>query len=651
MVNAPDENPEEVKATSTEPFVWTSRRTLIFLIALAMALFHLYTSGVRPLPGVQQQSVHLSFALALTFLLFPFKRSGDSEESTTDEYRPLTFIDIFLVILSFAIGMYVVFEFEALSYRVGEPNVLDSISSIVAILLVMEATRRVIGMTVVIICLVGFAYLAFGESLPSYLAHTGFTFERVINYMFLTTEGIFGTALGVSSTVIVTFIIFGAFLLVSGAGPLFIDTGMAFFGKYRGGPAKAAVLASCLFGMITGSQVANVAAVGVFTIPLMKRVGYPPVVAGAIEAVGSTGSMIMPPVMGAAAFIIPEIIGGTYLDVVRAAFIPALLYYLTLYMVVELQAAKWGLRGLQKSELPRFKNLIRERGHMAIPLGVLVYFLAVKMSSAPKAAFWAIVACVLASQFHPDTRMGLREVVSALEKGSKGILVVAIACASAGIITGAISLPGMGLRFSDALITLSGGNLFILLVLTMIASLILGLPLPPVTCYLILAVLAAPALVRSGVHPMAAHLFVFYYGTLGNISPPVAPVSFAAAGIAGTDPVKTTNLAFLYVFPSFLVPFLFVYYPEILLMGSVGIILYSIFTSFIAISSIAIAFQGFLFQNLHWISRTGFLIAGLLLVYPYWLTDLVGYLLLAILVSLHVIVVRVHRKLFITKSE
>lgn len=581
---------KKVKGRYLKNNIWTSKRILIFFIALIMAFFHLYTAGIRQLPGIQQEAVHLSFALALTFLIFPFKRRGSEETSALEEQRPLKRIDIFLVILSFAIGAYVVLEFEALSYRVGEPNVLDTLSSIIAILLVMEATRRVIGMAVVIICLAGFAYLAFGESLPSYLAHTGFTFERVVNYMFLTTEGIFGTALGVSATVIIAYIIFGAFLLVSGTGPLFIDTGMAFFGKYRGGPAKAAVLASCLFGMITGSQVANVAAVGVFTIPLMKKVGYSPPVAGAIEAVGSTGAMIMPPVMGAAAFIIPEIIGGTYWDVIKAAIIPALLFYTALYMVVELQAAKEGLHGLPKAELPNLMSLLREKWHMIVPLLILVYFLAVRMTSAPKAAFWAIIACVLASQWKKNTRMGLWDVASALEKGAKGILPVANACASAGIITGVISLSGMGLRFSDALVTLAGGSLLFLLVLTMIASIILGLPLPPVTCYLILAVLAAPALVRMGVNPMAAHLFVFYFGILGNISPPVAPTSFAAAGIAGTDPVKTTNLAFLYSLPTFLVPYLFVYSTEILLMGSIGMILHRVFSSFVAISAIAIAF-------------------------------------------------------------
>lgn len=624
---------------------WGTRRVLIFIIALSMALFHMYTAGVRQLPGVQQRTIHLSFALALIFLLFPFKAKSDEagEGKVAEEHRPITIIDISFLIFAFFIGAYVFVDYENISFRTGIPNFLDSFCSFLAILLVLEATRRVIGWAIVIICFVGFVYLTFGTHLPFYLAHTGFTFEQVINFTFFSTDGILGPALAVSATVIAVFIIFGAFLEVSGTGPLFMDTGMALFGKYRGGPAKAAVLGSCLFGMITGSQVANVAAVGVFTIPLMKKTGYKPEMAGAIEAVGSTGSMIMPPVMGAAAFIIPEMIGGTYLDVVRAAIIPGLLFYVALYMVVELQAVKLGLRGFSKSELPTLRTLFREKGHMLIPILVLIYFLVIRASTPPRAAFWGAIACILASQLRRRTRMRFRETVSALEKGAKGTLIVAACCASAGIITGTISMAGLGERFSDILITLAGGSAIFLLVLTMIASIILGLPLPPVTCYLILAVLAAPALIKAGIHPMAAHLFVFFFGTLGNISPPVAPTSFAAAGIAGSDPVRTTNLAFLISLPVWLVPYLFVYSTEILLMGQLEMILLRVLTSFIAISCMAVALQGYLLKTMGWILRLGFLAAGLFLIYPYWVTDIIGYLLIGILILIHVIASRAPR--------
>lgn len=639
------ESEQETDATRERKSRRNIRSVLIFVIALAMALFHMYTAGVRQLPGVQQRAIHLAFVLSLIFLMFPFraKKKEADEGEVADEYRALTTIDMIFLAISFFIGIYVLVEYENLSFRAGMPNFLDSLCGLLAILLVLEATRRVLGWSIVIICLVGFAYLAVGTHLPVYLAHTGFTFEQIINFIFFSTDGIMGPALAVSATIIVVFIIFGSFVQVSGTGPFFMDIGMSLFGKYRGGAAKASVMADTLFGMITGSQVANVAAVGTFTIPLMKKAGYKPVVAAAIEAVGSTGAMIMPPVMGAAAFIIPEFVGGTYLDVVKAAIIPALLFYAALCMVVELQAAKLGLKGIPRSELPRITTVFKEKGHMMIPIAVLIYFLVIRASSASRAAFWAIVACILISQIRSNTRMGVKHIVTALEKGAKGALIVAICCASAGIITGIISMSALGERFSDIIITLAAGNMVLLLGFTMIASLILGLPLPPVTCYLILAVLAAPALIKAGINPMAAHLFIFFFGTLGNISPPVAPTSFTAAGIANTDPIKTTNLAFIFSLPGWLVPYLFVYSNEILLMGPPGMILLRVVTSFIAISCMAISFQGYLFQGLRWITRIGFLMTGLILIYPHWASDLIGYALLLVIVSLHVIAMRAAR--------
>ena len=611
-----------------------------------MGLFHMYTAGVRPMPGVQQRTIHLSFALALIFLMFPFKSKEDAtqEEKVADEFRSLGVLDIVLVLLSFFLGVYVFIEWEALSFRTGMPNLLDDLCAVVGLLLVLEATRRVIGWSIVIMALIGFAYLAFGTYLPSYVAHTGFTFEQVINFMFFSTEGILGLPLGVSSTVIIVFIIFGAFLLLSGAGSFFIDMGLSLFGKYRGGPAKAAVVTSCGFGMMTGSQVANVTAVGVLTIPLMKRVGYRPVVAASIEALASTGGMLVPPVMGAVAFIIPEMIGGTYWDVCKAALIPGLLFYVSVYMIVELQAAKFGLVGLPKAELPRIGEALKARGHMLLPIFVLIYCVAYMGISTPKAGFYAIVTCLIASMFRRDTRMSVKTVVNALERGAKGALIVAICCASAGLITGVISMTGLGMRFSDILVQVAGGSMFVLLFLTMLASLILGLPLPPVTCYLILAVLAAPALVKAGVLPMAAHLFCFFFGALGNISPPVAPTSFAAAGIAETDPVKTTNLTFLYSLPAFLVPYLYVYSNELLLMGTPFKLLTVIISSFVGLSCMAVMFHGYLFRSLSWLERILFLIGGLILVYPHWITDIVGYGLLALLVAWQLPALKANRR-------
>ncbi len=625
--------PQDTTKAAKQGPTWTTRRILIFVIAIAMSLFHIYASGVRPLPGVQQRTVHLSFALALTFLMFPFRTKSDEaqEIKVANEYRPVSAVDLLFLALSFFLGIYVFIEYEALSFRTGMPNFLDSFCSFVGMILVLEATRRVLGWSIVIMAFVGFAYLAFGTHLPSFLAHTGFTFEQVVNFMFFSTEGVLGTPLGVSASVIIVFIIFGSFLLLSEGGSLFIDMGLSLFGRFRGGPAKAAVLGSCMFGMITGSQVANVTAVGVLTIPLMKRVGYRPIVAASIEALASTGGMLVPPVMGATAFIIPEMIGGTYWDVCRAALIPGLLFYVSVYMIVELQSAKYGLRGLPEAELPSFRKVFMQRGHMILPILVLIYCVAGLGMSTARAGFWAIITCVAISQLRPMTRMNLEKIASALERGAKGSLIVAACCASAGLITGVITMTGMGMRFSDVLITLAGGNMIVMLILTMIASLILGLPLPPVTCYLILAVLAAPALIKAGVNPMAAHLFVFFFGALGNISPPVAPTSFAAAGLAETDPVKTTNLTFFYSMPSFLVPYLYVYSNELLLMGSLSMVILRIASSFIGLSCMAVTFHGYLFRGLNWMERLGFLFGGLILVYPHALSSLIGYVLIGVL--------------------
>jgi TRAP transporter 4TM/12TM fusion protein len=640
------ENSQRVPEAKQGKRVWNHRRILIFCIAVAMGLFHMYTAGVRPLPGVQQRSIHLAFSSALIFLIFPFKtREDESQEAKiADEFRRLSIADVVLVLLSAFLGVYVYVEWEALSFRTGMPSVLDTICASMGIALVLETTRRVIGWSIVIIALIGFAYLAFGTYLPSEIAHTGYTFEQVVNFMFFSTDGILGTPLGVSSTVIVVFVIFGAFLLVSGAGSFFIDAGLSLFGKYRGGPAKAAVLGSCCFGMITGSQVANVTAVGVLTIPLMKRVGYRPIVAASVEALASTGGMLVPPVMGAVAFIIPEMIGGSYWDVCKAALIPGLLFYTSVYMVVELQAAKYGLLGLPKAELPHIRKVFAERGHMLVPILVLIYCVAVEGLSTPKSGFFAIVSCIVASLFRAKTRMNFTNMVMALEKGAKGALIVAVCCASAGLITGAISMSGLGMRFSDVLVGAAGGSMIVLLLFTMIASLILGLPLPPVTCYLILAVLAAPALIKAGVTPMAAHLFVFFFGALGNISPPVAPTSFAAAGLAETDPIKTTNLTFLYSLPSFLVPYLYVYANELLLMGSPLMVLWTVVSSFVGISCMAVTFHGYLFRTCNILERTLFFLGGLALIYPHWVSDLAGYAVIALLVALQVPALKASRK-------
>lgn len=597
-----------------------TRKWIITIIAASMSIFHLYTAGYRLFPAMQQRTVHLAFALILVFLIFPLRKSDKVERTLSSNC-----LDTFLVLLSFLIGTYVLFDYEGISSRAGSGNAIDCIVSLTAMVLVTEATRRIMGMAMCILIFIALAYAVFGNYLPSFMAHSGYTFERIVNHMFLSTEGILGPALNVSATVIIVFLIFGAFLEQSGGSQAFTNIGFGLFGRFKGGAAKAAVLGSCLFGMMTGSQTANVAAVGTLTIPLMVRAGYKPIMAAAIESLASTGGMLVPPVMGAAAFIIPEMIGVKYIDVMRSALIPGLLYYVAVFMFIQVQASKLGLVKLPTSELPRVWPLFKDNAHLFIPIAVILYLLLVEKTSTKMAGFWATISLIAVSMLRKNTRMTWSKILAGLAGGSRNALIVAMACASAGLIEGVLSLTGMGLRFSEALIYLAGGNTFILLMLTMIASLIIGLPLPPVTAYLILAILAAPALIKSGIDPMAAHLFIFFFGVLGNITPPSAPCSFAASGIAKTDPLKTTNLAFLISAPTYIIPFLAIYSPELMIRGPVIYTAFRIVTVFFAISGISMAFLGYCNGNLNLIARLVIFVCSLLLIPQNLVLNLMGY--------------------------
>jgi len=595
-----------------------------------MSLVHLYTAGVRLFPAMQQRTMHLCFTLILIFLIFPLKKS--SQKINT---KILSAVDFIFVCFSIFIGIYMFMEYENIALREGIPNTLDVIVSTAAVFLTLEATRRLMGLTMCVIVLVGFGYVAFGTYLPPMFAHGGYSFERAVTHMFLTTDGILGTALNVSATVIIVFLIFGSFLEHTGGSKAFTNIGFGLFGRFKGGAAKAAVLGSCLFGMMTGSQTANVAAVGILTIPLMIKVGYKPIMAGAIEALSSTGGMLVPPVMGAAAFIIPDMIGGTYLEVMKSALIPGLLFYTTVFMFIQVQASRLGIQRVPKSELPKMGNIFKENIHLFTPIAILLFLLIVMNVSTKLAGFWAVISLVAVSMLKKNTRMSPRVMVAALEGGARTALIVAIACASAGLIEGVISLTGLGLRFSELLIHIAGGNMFFLLILTMLASLVIGLPLPPVSAYLILAILAAPALIKSGINPMAAHLFIFHFGVLGNITPPSAPCSFAAAGIAKTDPLKTTNLAFLISAPTFIVPYLFVYSPELMLHGSIISIIARVLFAFVAISGVSIAFIGYCFGNINWVLRLGILFSSIMIIIPHFMTNVIGLLSLSSIIALN----------------
>ncbi len=600
---------------------WLTTNKIVTVTAMAMSLYQMYTAGVRQLPAVQQRTVHLCFGLILTFLCFPLKKE------LKDKYPGIcSAVDYLFTFCTVFIGAYVLTQYENLTLRQGSENVLDCIVATLGIILVIEATRRIMGLTMCVLVLLSLGYAVFGSYLPPIFGHGGYSYQRIVSQMFLGTEGILGVAVGVSATVIIIFLIFGSFLQQTGGSAAFSDLGFGLFGRFKGGAAKAAVAGSYLFGMMTGSQTANVAAVGTLTIPLMIRSGYKPIMAGAIEALSSVGSMMTPPVMGAAAFIIPEIIGGSYVDVMKAAVIPGLLYYTAVFTFIQVQANKLALTKIPKAELPKLSVIIKQCGHLFLPIFVLLYLLIVTGVSTKLAGFWTVVSLFVVSMFKKNTRMSFSKIVLALENGPKVALIVILSCASAGIIQGVISLTGLGLRFSELLIYMAGGNLFILLFLTMIASLVMGMPLPPVTAYLILAILAAPALIKLGVTPMAAHLFVFLFGTLGTITPPSAPCAFAAAGIARTDPLKTTSLTFLLSVPTFIVPYLFVYSPELLLEGSIFYIGFRIITAFIAISCISMSFMGFARFRLDIVERIVIFIGGISFIPQILLVNAFGFM-------------------------
>jgi TRAP transporter 4TM/12TM fusion protein len=580
-------------------------------IAVGFSLFHLYTSYFGVLPALRQRAVHLTFVLVLLFLLFPTARGRLRSK--------LYFIDILFTLASLVAGIYIFIEYQELSGRQGIPNAFD-----IWFLLILESARRVVGLAMPLVAVFFILYGYFGRYFPAPFTHGGLSFEDIFAGLYTTLEGIFGPALGVSSTYIVAFVIFGAFLTQSGGSEFFFNLAQSLFGTVRGGPGKVSVLSSSLFGTVSGSAVANVMVDGWLTIPMMKRVGFKSHIAGAIEAVASTGGQIMPPVMGAAAFIMAEILAVPYYKVALAAAIPALLYYLCLFIVIDLEAAKEGISGLKRSELPRFKDVMRSEGYLLIPITLLVLLLVVFLYSPMKASFYTIIAIVLVSYFTQKNRMTPQKIFLALKEAGINTISVGSACACAGIIVGMFVLTGLGHKLSYILIEMSGQNLFLLLLLTAICNVILGMGMPTTAVYIILAALAAPALIKMGVSPMASHLFVFYFGTLSMITPPVALAAYAAASLAETAPMKTGFAAWRIGLVGFIVPFMFVYGPALILEDTIVNIILAAISAVIGVWALAISLEGYIFTVFSWWLRPIPFIAGLLLIKPGLMTDISG---------------------------
>lgn len=602
-------------------------KVVVGVIAAIWSVFQLYTGFFGVLAPLQQRSIHLAFALVLTYLMNPYKKGLSSERLYLDQ--------IFGVVFSAVLGIYISINHMELALNVGSYSDFETVLAGIGIVLVMDAARRLTGWALTAIGCTFLVYELVGPYMPSLIQHPGVDLLPMITFQFLTTEAIFGTAIEVSASFIFLFILYARFLQETGGGQIFIDLASAIVGSVRGGPAKIAVVGSCFFGSISGSAVANVAGTGTFTIPLMKRTGYANHFAGAVEAVASSGGQFMPPIMGSAAFLVAEITGLAYWKVALYAAVPAVLYYLAIFFMVDFEAAKLKLTGLPRSELPKASEVIKKGWPALLSPLVLVYLLAVLQWSPGKSAVWAIIVTVLITIFKPEMRMTSKKMYRTLSEGAVSAIDTAIACAAVGAVVGSIMQTGLALKLSSVLVAVSGGYLPALLLLTMIASMILGMGLPTVACYLVLAVMVAPSLVQLGVVPIAAHLFIFYFGIIANITPPVALASYVAAGIADASFMKTGITACKLGSSAFILPFMFVLNPALILQGSTIEILQCIVTATVGVFALSVALEGYYLKEIPMRQRAVFGLAAILLIIPEFYTDVAGIGIFAVMSIIH----------------
>jgi TRAP transporter 4TM/12TM fusion protein len=589
---------------------------IVYAIAVGFSCFQVYTAAFGLLPAQLQRSIHLAFAFVLVFLLFPVRISKFSDRLKWHNYLMAGFAGL--------VGLYVTLNYTRIMEAGGDYSRTDYVFAGLGILFTLEAARRVVGLPIVCIAGIFLVYAYFGSYFPGFLSHRGYSLQRIASHMYLTTEGIMGIPLWVSSTFIYLFVLFGAFREKTGLGQLFIDLSNSVAGWASGGPAKVAVVTSALEGMISGSSVANTVESGSFTIPMMKRLGYRPEFAAAVEASASTGGQIMPPIMGAAAFIMAEFLNMPYIDIAYAAAIPACLYFFGVFIEVHFEAKRSNLRGMNRDELPRMSVVMKERGHLLLPLFAIIFFL-VGGFTPLYAALMGLVVCVVAAQLRKSTRMGIVDILNAFAAGARGALGVAIACATAGIIIGVVTLTGLGLKMANGLVDLAGGNLFFTLFFTMITSLILGMGAPTTANYIITATIAAPALILMKVAPLAAHMFVFYFGIIADLTPPVALAAYAGAGIAKADPMKTGFIATKLAIGAFIVPYIFVYNPAMLLIGTTPFtLIQNLVTASSGMFGLGVAMIGYCLAPMRWWERIWFSVGGLMLIDPGTLSDLIG---------------------------
>ncbi|MDG6894159.1 TRAP transporter permease [Volucribacter amazonae] len=612
---------------------------LISLIAVLYSLFHLYITFF-PMPTLLQRAIHVGVGLVLIFLIYPATQQS--------RQKGVRWYDWLLVLVAAAGVLYLINQYQAImTVRGGIPNHLDIIMSVLTVIAVLEATRRVTGWVLIIFALIFLIYpfISSMDFMPDRLLTRPYDLADVFGQLYLKTEGLYSSATGASVSFIFLFILFGAFLARSGMGQLFNDLAMAIAGDKQGGPAKVAVISSGFMGSINGAAVANVVSTGAFTIPLMKKVGYHRNFAGAVEASASVGGQILPPIMGASAFIMAETTGVSYGTIALAALLPALLYYLGVISQVHFRAGKLNLKGISRDQLPQLKQVMKQRGHMLLPIVALVWFLIEAMPIA-YAACYTIGITVLVSQLRKETRMGIKDIIAALEDGAKQSLSVMAACAVVGIVIGVVNLTSFGSIITSSIVTLGAGSLFLTLFLTMLASMILGMGLPSIPAYIITATMAAPALATFGIPVLVAHMFVFYFGIFANITPPVALAAFAGAGIAQGDPMKTGWQSLRLALAGFIVPFMFVYNPNMMMIDTTDVavmartfplphiidIISVTCSSIIGVLGLSAAVEGYFKHPMNGLQRLILAIGSFMLIVPETITDIIGIVLVAIII-------------------
>ena len=599
------------------------RKLVTILSVILMAIGVLYVSNALEFLGIHITIVPycaliLMLVLVLVFLIYPARGAPGKEK--------LPWYDIALLVMSVCGTGYITFfpgRWEPLLVR-GTTTLLEVILCLMLVIAILEATRRTVNLSMALIASFFVIHLVFGSHFPGIFLTFDFRLERIAGIFYLRAEGIFGTPVEIASTIVLAFMLFSAILQNSEAGRCILDGAFALTGRWKGGPAKAAILGSAALGTMVGATAANVATTGSITIPLMKKTGYSADFAGGVEAVASNGGQIMPPVMGAVAFLIAELLSMPYWSVCVAAFLPAALYFLAIFVQVHFEAVRLGLRGLPPEELPSFGKVLKEGWFYLIPLFVLVYLLA-KLHLPVQhcgvyASMTAMLIVIIDWQRKKETRKGVKDLViwfiGCLETAARALLVPAVACASAGIIIGSLESSGLGFRLSSILVDASGGSLFLLLLLTAIASFILGMGMTSIPCYLVLVILVAPALVQLGVVPIAAHLFVFYWGLISFLTPPVAIAAYVACGISGGHPMKTAFIAMRLGAVKYIVPFLFVYSPSLLLIGPIREIIIAVITGIIGVTILSIGLEGFFLKRITVPERPLFIIGGFLALIP-----------------------------------